>query len=634
MRYLLLVLLMTGSTWGVTTFYADWTNGNDTIASAAGYAYTASTKTITKVGAFASYTYHAGDQIQVTVTGASSKVDVAFYTIASRVSDDAITLTTDASGTEEDDTNVTLTGGNNGTAATTAVGTLNGPKKTVNAAIALVAANGDIVQIADSTAYAQAASFFVVNKQYSYTIQGNASNRAAVQLNGTTGQSYAFRLYTSGNENNIVTIKNLTIQGANHAVVFMSGAAAAVGGVIFDNCVINAAVNQLGFNKETSTATRARAATFQNGTAINCSGSGSGMNIVDLLTLTVSPTCTITCAAGNGIALDGNIGSVSISGATIYNTDAWVFTAASIDATCDSINILNNTLTSAGGSGINIPVYATKAKLIGNTLTVTANTNEYGIAVGLDAQANANPLGVSFVEDNILTMGGTGTHHSLLIGGGADGAKCVGNTITYTGTTAGYGIVVKPDNCYVAKNTIVAPSGIFVKGARYNTVEYNTAVCHGSYAVSGMAALMLALDDIDNSYNSIQNNIFTTSDAYAVIIASNGGAHGNTRLDYNCYYAATAPFYRVDTTTAYTLSAMQTLWASWGDWATNDAHSKSENPQFVNATAGNFKLMESSPCIDTGMPTPNSGVSTMGAYGRASKAGSLDRFDIFKSLFR
>lgn len=63
---------------------ANWTNG---------------TKTITKVGAFTNYIFKTGDQVTLS---AGTGVTTGVYAIASRVSDDAITLSTDCNGASGD----------------------------------------------------------------------------------------------------------------------------------------------------------------------------------------------------------------------------------------------------------------------------------------------------------------------------------------------------------------------------------------------------------------------------------------------------------------------------------------------------------------------------------------------------
>lgn len=59
-----------------------------------GGAWTTATKTLTKTGAFASYTFNNDEDEQIYVTGGTN-VTAGWYTIASRVSDDAITLSTE-----------------------------------------------------------------------------------------------------------------------------------------------------------------------------------------------------------------------------------------------------------------------------------------------------------------------------------------------------------------------------------------------------------------------------------------------------------------------------------------------------------------------------------------------------------
>lgn len=69
-----------------------------------GTSWTTATKTLTKTGAFASYTLEAGDQIYIT---GGTNVNTGWYTIASRVSDDAITLNDEITSGSTDETDIT-----------------------------------------------------------------------------------------------------------------------------------------------------------------------------------------------------------------------------------------------------------------------------------------------------------------------------------------------------------------------------------------------------------------------------------------------------------------------------------------------------------------------------------------------
>jgi len=109
-------------------YYLNVVTGNNRVAAVAGYDLTSATKTVTKAGSFANYVYHAGDQFRVADTGDGGHAVIAYYTIASRVGDNSITLTADPTdGTDE--TNVLCDFGCDGTTEATSVGTHNGPWK-------------------------------------------------------------------------------------------------------------------------------------------------------------------------------------------------------------------------------------------------------------------------------------------------------------------------------------------------------------------------------------------------------------------------------------------------------------------------------------------------------------------------
>ena len=126
------------------TYYLDAANGNDGPVSASGYYLTSSTKTVRKTNAFTSYIYHPGDQMQIT---AGTHAVAGFYTIASKVDNNSVTLTTNPTD-RNDCTSATLSWGNDGTAKTTTVGTLTGPWKTLTKAKAIMV-SGDTTYLAD-----------------------------------------------------------------------------------------------------------------------------------------------------------------------------------------------------------------------------------------------------------------------------------------------------------------------------------------------------------------------------------------------------------------------------------------------------------------------------------------------------
>lgn len=82
------------TTYFIDAAGSDSNDGRDAFGfGISGGAYTAATKTLTKTGAFSSYVYQTGDRVYIS---GGTNMTAGLYTIASRVSDDAITLETAA----------------------------------------------------------------------------------------------------------------------------------------------------------------------------------------------------------------------------------------------------------------------------------------------------------------------------------------------------------------------------------------------------------------------------------------------------------------------------------------------------------------------------------------------------------
>lgn len=81
--------------WDPNKLQARWVVNDSQSFAVSGANWTNATKTITQVGAFAGYVFTSGDKIALS---AGTGVTVATYTVASKVSDDAITVTTDING--------------------------------------------------------------------------------------------------------------------------------------------------------------------------------------------------------------------------------------------------------------------------------------------------------------------------------------------------------------------------------------------------------------------------------------------------------------------------------------------------------------------------------------------------------
>lgn len=563
---LIFVLLFLCSICSGATIYVNGTTGNNAKAAANGYAYTASTKTIAKTDAFLYYTYHAGDQLQVTVTGASSKVDVGFYTIASKVDKDSVTLTTDASGSNEDDTNVTLAFGNNGSTATTAVGTLNGPCRNVYGATLRVTGDGDVIQLAAGTNDNSGAvlAYAYCNVGYSYTIQGATSTASETTLLGIAGQNYTVRVDNTNNSKTI-TFRNLTIASATtNALLYVDGDCNTA--IVIDNCVLNAtgANSYCGYWSSASGTGRG-SLTMYDSTATT-GGAAKAFDLIDLNALDFD-NCTITGGTGGGIYVTADSATVDVNDCTV-NAGGGYCIEGDFSAAVTSFVVTDSEVTNTDGHGIVVLDYAGTATITGNTVTTTDTTAAYGIAVGTDNQVTDNPIGNCLIANNSITQNGNAQHHCLLIGGNCNNARVRNNTIVGDDEST-LGMVIKGNNCDIEYNDITAGTGIFVKGGAYNWIKHNTLVCDGAYAGDAASCLKFDTDTDDAHYNVAEENSCVTTGDYAVQWTSDTDAN-YTRLDYNYYTAATYDFYVGGF--EYSLSGMITQWAS-AVFTDNDAHS-------------------------------------------------------------
>lgn len=95
--------------------------------------------------------------------------------------------------------------------------------------------------------------------------------------------------------------------------------------------------------------------------------------------------------------------------------------------------------------------------------------------------------------------------------------------------------------------------------------------------------------------DAMYNNIIMSC-TYGFNSGSNVGYSAFT--EYNCIY---------DTDNDYT-----------GTGIVNNGNNITSDPKFKDATSGDFRLRNSSPCLNTGKPTLNSGFSDMGAWQRQS----------------
>jgi len=214
--------------------------------------------------------------------------------------------------------------------------------------------------------------------------------------------------------------------------------------------------------------------------------------------------------------------------------------------------------------------------------------------------------------------------HEKIIGDSAKAARgCVfndcffGNPVNYNGYYFGFMYGGLIENC------VFSGGNYGIKA--YMTTIINSIIAGGWRGVESMYYTHLrnctfynqtneAIYIANSSYpaSSVKNCIFVVNDKdndYVIRFGSSGGSIQD--FSYNCYYGAdggviTTPFYNDKLSAEFTPQGMGNI---------------IQDPLFVDAANGDYKLKPNSPCINTGKPTIGDGYTNIGAWQRKSFLG-------------
>jgi hypothetical protein len=418
-----LMLLVFCGVAGAATYYVNPSTGNDAVASAAGYdvAYDTGTLTsVTKTGAFASYTWHIGDEIYITGgTGAKT----GYFIISSRNNDDSIEIDSYADGEDYDCDNTTLAFGNDGTTTATSAGTLHGPTKTITAAYALVAYNDDTctVSLADgnydmdneaAVSSRGATDYLNINYSATVTIQGASGVAANVTLTGKSAIGYVVQNQLQSDKT--MTLKNLTIVGNNNATGLLISEAS---GGHTSNTVLNNVV-------------------ITNSTAggAYCICLEGGVTTADTLTLT---NCTLSETAATGTNCGIYVhptGSLSFGGITLTNSPISVTSGYGIETYVGYVCPL--TFTSSTVTANNIALYMLGSGNISATSSTFTGSAVGGITVNVNNSAISTVGTLTFTGCTVNQTAATGANCGMYF----DTVANIYLTNTAVNVTTGYGI--------------------------------------------------------------------------------------------------------------------------------------------------------------------------------------------------
>ena len=421
-----------------------------------------------------------------------------------------------------------------------------GPVKHLSAGYALMS-NTDRLLIAASLLYDEAGEtadgyLNIATPNKSVTFEGTGSSRADVKFTSTHA-SFTVRLLT-GADGSTITMKHMTLDkgvaGASSIMRVEANATPFAASFVLDDTVSNSGI-------------RASSGT---GGVQHRSVSVIDSVLVGTVQAVDAVAVTIRNSTYTDTNIDGNIGSVSITGGCIA-TGAFGFDAGGItaglaggvvitDLTCEDVNDTT--------SGINLRGLAVGVTIERNKIFVSSTAS--GIHLGEDTATNANQLtGDIVVRNNSVIYTGAVSGHGYLIGSGADEATVEQNYGwgTSTGGDGSIGTVVKAEGCTIRNNQILNfRRGLYFKGAGSN-VAYNN-----HFEGTNLSALQFNTDTDLSTANEIYNNIFDASNGGTYAVVWDDSFDGNTR-DNNLYVAGSTALARNNATaTTYAdLAALQ-----------------------------------------------------------------------------
>ncbi len=255
--------------------------------------------------------------------------------------------------------------------------------------------------------------------------------------------------------------------------------------------------------------------------------------------------------------------------------------------------------------GIHVPYFFNSIEINGDVLTfnVAANARP-GISVGVDGTDNDTPYGLAVVQNNTVRYIGAAVSHAILLGTNYDTGGVLiphGVAIAKNNYCEGgdYQIVSKHSiNNTICGNVLYGATPIYLKGSRKTIVSNNTI-----WATTGNGITILTADGFDPNDNVIMGNIICADGADSCISIDVGSRQ--TKVDWNCYYnAADSNVFNNNGINYTSLDAIRAIWSGYNNIPyNNDAHSIIANPQFRNVAVRDFRLKNSSPCVNTGEST-------------------------------
>ncbi len=503
---------------------------------------------------------------------------------------------------------------------TTGDGSIGNPWLTISYAFSQIS-TGDTIKVGAGTYHETANNHLYLNRNITATIESQSGNNDVwVKPNST---SYAIRLTAAGT----ITFNNINVMpiGASCSFLFDGGGTSDYS-VTFNDCVLD--MNGLSSSICSTGSGTGESVIYNRCTLTATNATSSGMFYIHSFDVFEVNDCDITKEGTTSSMFyfieDSNVLKVQDCNMSSNNTVIRL-SAASEAMSLDHLIITGNTVT---GCGMFLDIYDEDirfAKICNNTIHSNVSTSEDSTAIltiGRSIGTGTNTLSGFVIKNNTLTKNAT-TGDCIQLGTICRGAEVSHNTITSIATGNAHGIAVRGSRYNnIHHNIVKSPRPIYQYGlvvsGFYNKIQYNTFYSNNSEAYCFST-------DVTNGYkpsnNVITNNIF---DASAGTCAMHDTYYPSTcdfdnHIDYNCYVGGSLTTVELGNVYYNVLADLQAKWATWSDtWPKNDAHSIFADPQFMDAANGDFKLKPTSPCLNTGKPTLDSGYTSIGAWQRKS----------------
>lgn len=351
--------------------------------------------------------------------------------------------------------------------------------------------------------------------------------------------------------------------------------------------------------------------------------------------------CTAIGNSGNGATFNTNSTGGEITGGTFNsNTDGVAVTDDDVDITGATINSNSDKgvdLSGSDNSSVNT------STLDGNDAGITVNNGDNFSATGTTITNSASGVGIGFTGDSSAAT----VTRCTVTGNAGDGSSETGtaNDITYRGLWSElngddggtahtnnfdinhwYGVYLDNVN-----------SGLAMINDSTGTLYNNTIVTNGTDA-SGRGGIYIQ----DTSTWIVKNNIVVSDGV--MILADVDDATATATFENNCYWVDddSLTLTQKKALLLFKIDGVAKNWAQWqaAGYDTTASGSIFVDPLFVDFDNDNFKLTQSSPCVNTGVYIsavhstadqgditgtfvfPIAGQINMGAYQTYAKAGS------------